>query len=124
MTHLIMALYGAVGGLLIAALGLFRYLKKEQMWPWFADGGVSFSVWISIEILRVSIGAGVAWVLAIAGPFSVFGAIVAGAGAPAILDKWERNSPAQAVPEESEMGSPVNNGGTGVVNIAGGQSDG
>ncbi|MEU3225502.1 hypothetical protein ABZ695_20390 [Streptomyces sp. NPDC006976] len=85
--------YGALGGLFISALTMFRYLQSEQIWPWHAPGGVTFKIWITIEILRTGLGAGVAWVLAISGPISVFGAVLAGAGAPAIIDKWGRAAP-------------------------------
>lgn len=85
--------YGALGGLFISGLTMFRYLQGEKIWPWHAPGGVTFKIWLAIEILRTGLGAGVAWVLAISGPLSAFGAVLAGAGAPAIIDKWGRAAP-------------------------------
>lgn len=85
--------YGALGGLFISALTLFRYLQGEKIWPWHAPGGVDFKIWLTVELLRTGLGAGVAWVLAISGPLSSFGAVLAGAGAPAIIDKWGRVAP-------------------------------
>ncbi|MFE4516510.1 hypothetical protein ACFRMQ_20235 [Kitasatospora sp. NPDC056783] len=104
MSHWAMAVYGLVGGLLVSLLTFFRVVQTKRCWPWEVPGGTKLSIYIAAEMARTLIGAGVAWAVSMAGPFSAFGAVIAGAGAPAILDKWQNSAKDS---ELTEVGSLI-----------------
>lgn len=67
--------------------------------------GPTKPMYFTIEAIRILLGAGVAWGLAATDQLGIFGAIVVGAGAPAILDKWQRAAPGLAMPEQRTTGT-------------------
>ncbi|MBO1413338.1 hypothetical protein [Streptomyces sp. FH025] len=107
MSQLAMAAYGLVGSLLVSLLTFFRVVQTKRCWPWEVPGGTRISIYIAAEAARMLIGAGVAWAIAMAGPFSAFGAVIAGAGAPAILDKWQRSAQDSALSDVGQLISSI-----------------
>ncbi|MQS07779.1 hypothetical protein [Streptomyces alkaliphilus] len=85
---------GAVGAGLIGLGAFYRQVQKKKQWPWAEKNGPTLPLYLAAESCRVLLGAGVAGALAASDQLGVFSAFVVGAGAPAILDTWQRGHPA------------------------------
>jgi hypothetical protein len=101
MLHGQMLCYGAAGGALVSLVTLYKYLQTRNQWPWNVKNGPTKPMYFTGEVIRILLGAGVAWGLAATDQLGVFGAIVVGAGAPAILEKWQRAAPALAMTQQA-----------------------
>lgn len=97
MPHWQMILYGAAGGAMVSMMTLYKHLQMRNQWPWKVKNGPTKSIYYTGEAIRIILGAGVAWGLAATDQLGLFGAIMVGAGAPAILDKWQRAAPGLAM---------------------------
>ncbi|MFJ2958446.1 hypothetical protein [Streptomyces sp. NPDC087270] len=106
MLHEQMLGLGAVGGAMVTLVTLYQHLQTRSQWPWTVKNGPTKPMYLTIEVIRILLGAGVAWGLAATDQLGVFGAIVVGAGAPAILDKWQRTAPGLAMPEQMTAAAP------------------
>ncbi|AUG77038.1 hypothetical protein CFP65_2191 [Kitasatospora sp. MMS16-BH015] len=93
MAHWRMLLYGAIGGGLISLLTLYRFIQSKRRWPWRVKNGPTPALYLTGEAIRVVLGSLVAWGLAASGQLGALGAMIVGAGAPAILDKWQAMAP-------------------------------
>ncbi|WP_395296377.1 hypothetical protein ACF9IK_25250 [Kitasatospora hibisci] len=108
MPHWQSFLCGAVGGGLIFLVSLYRHLQTRRQWPWRVKNGPTFGIYVTGELIRIVLGAIVAWGLAASGPLGTLGALMAGAGAPAILEQWQRMGPHVAAAGQQEGGgTPV-----------------
>ncbi|MFC5027166.1 hypothetical protein ACQFX6_19400 [Streptomyces sp. DSM 41987] len=101
MAHWQMLLCGAAGGTMMSLVTFYRLVQAKNSWPWKIKNGPTISMYITIETIRIVVGAGVAWGLAATGQLGVLGAMIAGAGAPAIVDKWQNMAPRMTAFEES-----------------------
>jgi hypothetical protein len=95
-------LLGACGGVLNELVELARFLKAKGHFPWLARGRrhrvvivhgelrryESISVFLTAVAIRAVVGAAVAVGLSMAGALSPLAALVAGAGAYSIVDRW------------------------------------
>lgn len=106
MLHGQMLCYGAAGGVLVSLGTLYKHLQLRNQWPWKVKNGPTKSMYFTGEVIRILLGAGVAWGLAATDQLGVFGAIVVGAGAPAILDKWQRAAPGLAMTQHAAVTEP------------------
>ncbi|WP_441246279.1 hypothetical protein [Kitasatospora sp. McL0602] len=106
MPHWQMLLYGAVGGGLISLLTLYRFIQGKRRWPWRVRNGPTFGLYLTGEVIRVVLGSVVAWGLAASGQLGALGAMIVGAGAPAILDKWQSMGPQLYSPEQVSPARP------------------
>lgn len=116
-----MFLCGAAGGALVSLVTLYRYVQLKSQWPWKVKDGPTIPMWVTVELIRIVLGGGVAWGLAATGQLGALGAIMVGAGAPAIIDKWQLAAPQVAASAQAEQANPgqVNDGsGSNGVNIA------
>ena len=95
------ALLGACGGLLNELVELARFLKAKGHFPWSRRGRhkpvvlhgelrryESVSVYFWAVAIRGVVGAAVAAALSMAGALNPLAAMVAGAGAYSIIDRW------------------------------------
>lgn len=96
---------GAAGGAMVSLATLYQHIQTRSQWPWAVKSGPTKPMYFTSEVIRVLLGAGVAWGLAATDQLGLFGAIVVGAGAPAILDKWQRAAPGLAMPEHATAGA-------------------
>lgn len=87
MLHGQMILGGAAGGGLVSLVDFYTYVKLKFEWPWRAKGGPTPAMYAAGEITRILLGAGVAWGLAASDQLGMVGALIAGAGAPAVVEK-------------------------------------
>jgi small-conductance mechanosensitive channel len=100
------ALLGACGGLLNEFVELARFLKAKGHFPWSRRGRhkvvrvqgelrryESAVVYFTAVGIRGVVGAAVAAVLSQAGGVSPLAAIVAGAGAYSLIDRWAASTP-------------------------------
>ena len=98
---LVAALMGACGGVLIELVELARFLKAKGHFPWSPRGRhrvvrvhgelrryESAAVYFSAVAISGVVGAAVAGGLSMAGDLSPLAALVAGAGAYSIVDRW------------------------------------
>jgi hypothetical protein len=95
-------LLGACGGVLNELVELGRFLKAKGDFPWLPRGRrhqvvlvdgefrryESISVFLTAVAIRAVVGAAVAVGLSMAGALSPLAALVAGAGAYSIVDRW------------------------------------
>ncbi|MER5637226.1 hypothetical protein ABT095_09725 [Kitasatospora sp. NPDC002227] len=101
MAHWRMLLYGAIGGGLISLLTLYRFIQGKRRWPWRVKNGPTLGLYLTGEVIRVVLGSLVAWGLAASGQLGALGAMIVGAGAPAILDKWQAMAPQLHQPDQA-----------------------
>jgi hypothetical protein len=101
MLHEQMISLGAAGGAMVSLVTLYQHLQTRSQWPWTVKNGPTKPMYFTSEVIRILLGAGVAWGLASTDQLGAFGAIVVGAGAPAILDKWQRAAPGLAMTEHA-----------------------
>ena len=99
MPHWQMFCYGAAGGGLISLLTLYRFIQGKKKWPWRVKNGPTLGLYLTGEVIRTVLGAVVAWGLAASGQLGVLGAMIVGAGAPAILEQWQRSGPQSHAPD-------------------------
>jgi hypothetical protein len=98
---LMAGLLGACGGVLNELVELARFLKAKGHFPWSRRGRhkvvrvhgelrryESFSVYFLAVAIRAVVGAAVAAGLSTAGALNPLAALVAGAGAYSIVDRW------------------------------------
>jgi hypothetical protein len=98
---LVAALLGGCGGVLNELVELSRFVKAHGHYPWFRSGRhkavryrgelrryESRSVYFLAVAIRGVVGAAVAAALSMAGALNPLAAIVAGAGAYSIVDRW------------------------------------
>ncbi|MEV4614186.1 hypothetical protein AB0K43_16550 [Kitasatospora sp. NPDC049258] len=78
-------------------------MRSKNQWPWAVKNGPTPAMYVTGEVVRIIIGGVVAWGLAEAGPLGALGALMAGAGAPAILDTWQRTGPQATAPARSRQ---------------------
>ncbi|GAA2837105.1 hypothetical protein GCM10010505_70590 [Kitasatospora aburaviensis] len=107
MPHWQSFLCGAVGGGLIFLVSLYRHLQTRRQWPWHVKNGPTFGIYLTGELIRIVLGAIVAWGLAASGPLGTLGALMAGAGAPAILEQWQRMGPQVAAASQRDGDAPA-----------------
>ncbi|MFJ3787099.1 hypothetical protein [Kitasatospora sp. NPDC090091] len=107
MPHWQSFLCGAVGGGLIFLVSLYRHLQTRRQWPWLVKNGPTFGIYLTGELIRIILGAFVAWGLAASGPLGTLGALMAGAGAPAILEQWQRMGPQVAAAGQQDGDTPA-----------------
>ncbi|MGW2739323.1 hypothetical protein ACWC4D_34660 [Streptomyces sp. NPDC001288] len=97
---------------------LYRYVQLKNQWPWKVKDGPTIPMWVTVELIRIVLGGGVAWGLAATDQLGILGAIMVGAGAPAIIDKWKLAAPQVAASVQADQTNPsqVTDGGasTGV----------
>jgi len=99
-------LLGACGGVLNELVELARFLKARGHFPWSRRGRhkvvrvhgelrryESFSVYFLAVAIRAVVGAAVAAGLSTAGALNPLAALVAGAGAYSIVDRWAASTP-------------------------------
>lgn len=125
MLHWQMLCYGAAGGALVALVTLYKHLQTRNQWPWKVKNGPTPPMYFTGEAIRILLGAGVAWGLAATDQLGVFGAIMVGAGAPAILDKWQRAAPGLAMTQHATLTETSQQSGEidpGVTRMAVGRS--
>lgn len=116
MTHwywLLASGWGAGGGALMSLGTFFGYVQNSNEWPWRAKNGPTGRMWVTVEVIRVALGAGVAAVLGATDHLGVLSAVTVGAGAPAILDQWKRAAPGLAIPRQRDPLDPPGTGGHG-----------
>jgi len=106
MAALMAGLLGVCGGVLNELVELARFLKAQGHFPWSRHGRhrvvrvhgelrryESFSVYFVAVAIRGVVGGGVAVGLSMAGNLSPLAALVAGAGAYSIVDRWAASTP-------------------------------
>src|SRR5450755_3321685 len=97
MVGVVAGMWGLFGGFAIAGLDLHASLRHRGCWPWQARKGdpdpeISPAAYFTGEIIRMVIGAGLAWAAASTGQISgPLGAVGIGAAAPIILDQFSRS---------------------------------
>lgn len=104
--HWQMLLCGVGGGALVSLVTLYRYVQLKSQWPWKVKNGPTIPMWVTVELIRIVLGGGVAWGLAATGQLGVLGAIMVGAGAPAIIDKWQLAAPRVAASVQANQNNP------------------
>lgn len=100
------ALLGACGGVLNELVELARFLKARGHFPWSPHGHPrvvrvrgelrryeSSFVYLSSVAIRGVVGGAVAAGLTMAGELSPLAALIAGAGAYSIVDRWAASTP-------------------------------
>jgi hypothetical protein len=98
MVGFVAGIWGLFGGFAIAGLDLKSSLQRRKCWPWQADEGstdpeISAAAYFTGEIIRMILGAGLAWAAAATGQVSgPLGAVGIGAAAPLILDQISRSA--------------------------------
>ncbi len=96
MAGFIAGLWGLFGGFAVEGLELRTSLLRRGCWPWQSpndgsDPEISAAAYLTGEIIRLIIGAGLAWAAASTGQISgPLGAVGIGAAAPMILDQFSR----------------------------------
>jgi hypothetical protein len=99
MVGVVAGFWGLFGGFAVAGLDLQALLRRRGCWPWQAREGcptaeISLTAYLAGEIVRMVIGAGLAWAAAATGQISgPLGAVGIGAAAPFILDQLSRSVP-------------------------------
>lgn len=102
------ALWGAFGGTAIEAIEILGASKRAKTLPWRAPGEVSAGVMMFCIVVRLGLGAGLAFVLGQAGQISGgLGAVAAGVAAPLILEQMSKQIPGQMSPAAKPGDQPV-----------------
>jgi hypothetical protein len=112
-TMLTAALWGLFGGFAVEGLELYTAVRRYGRWPWQVKGQganakePSCPAYIVAELIRLAIGAGLAWAAQanhqITGPF---GAIAVGAAAPVIIGQLAKGIPLGKQAEEPAAEQP------------------
>lgn len=100
MLHGQMILCGAAGGGLVSLVDFYTYVKLKFEWPWRVKDGPTPAMYAAGETARILLGAGVAWGLAASGQLGMIGALIAGAGAPAVVEKLRSAASSIAIAAE------------------------
>lgn len=96
MVGVVAGVWGLFGGFAVSGLELQALLRRRGCWPWQAREGqppeISLTAYLAGEIIRMLVGAGLAWAAAATGQISgPLGAVGIGAAAPFILDQLSRS---------------------------------
>ena len=97
MVGAVAGVWGLFGGFAVSGLELQALLRSRGRWPWQSAKGeppeISRSAYLTGEIVRLLVGAGLAWAAAATGQISgPLGAVGIGAAAPFILDQLSRGT--------------------------------
>jgi hypothetical protein len=98
MIGLVAAAWGLFGGFAVSGLDLYALLRRRGCWPWQDRKGqpapdTDLPSYFTGEVIRMVVGAGLAWAAAGTGQVSgPLGAVGIGAAAPFILDHLSRSA--------------------------------
>ncbi|WP_131831609.1 hypothetical protein [Pseudofrankia asymbiotica] len=94
MTGVFAAIWGLFGGFCAEGLGFYIAVRHKVTWPWRARGGPSLLVYASAELVRLIIGAGLAWAFAASGQIATpVAALAVGVAAPLLVERLSQAGP-------------------------------
>jgi hypothetical protein len=94
MTGVIAAVWGLFGGFCAEGLGFYMAVRRQGTWPWRASGGPSLLTYASAELVRLVIGAGLAWAFAASDQVATpVAALAVGVAAPLLVERLTRSVP-------------------------------
>jgi hypothetical protein len=110
MVGVVAGIWGLFGGFAVAGLDLHASLRRRGCWPWQARKGdpdpeISPAAYLTGEIIRMIIGAGLAWAAAATGQISgPLGAVGIGAAAPFVINQFSAAVPLKRITPAAASG--------------------
>lgn len=94
MTGIFAAAWGLFGGFCTEGLGFYVAVRRQGGWPWRTSGGPSLLAYASAELVRLVIGAGLAWAFAASDQVATpVAALAVGVAAPLVVERLTQSVP-------------------------------